>query len=345
MLHLLALTWRFILRAIGGERDPRQVFLDQGKAPRVLLVAPGEANMPVQGWGAVEGLVWRHRTGLQQRGWSVDIVNSWKIASWLKCLLRRPALIICHYDDLLLPSLLAGKALNARVVTVSHYPFAHQKELWNKGFLLYSRLIKHADVFVALSEKIRLALDGCCSRVECIHNFVDFDAIRFSEKSSRGVVCVGKVDGRKRQIEVAQALGATPLAIIGPWNLRDSVDDLVVTAKYLGEWSHTELLANLTEFSGLILASRSEADALVIHEARVAGLQVFATESALGSHCGEMPGISVVAEDLSNLERLVLDFQESVDSRCQIRNSALAHSSEARAMERWSDLISQTLGT
>lgn len=342
-MHVLSLAWRVIRRSFGIDRDPSQVFFDDRETPKVLLVAPGETAIPVKGWGAVEGLVWRQRNEFQQRGIPADILNSWKITNWIRSAQRRPSAIICHYDDLLIPTLLIGRILKARVIAVSHYPFAHRKELWNPGFLLYSKLLKYVDVYVALAPKIQTVLSGTCSKIVTIHNSVDACSIRFSEMGSRGIVYVGKVDSRKRQVEVSQVLDEMPISIIGPWNDERPISELVKTTSYLGEWSHEELLDNLTEFSGLILASRSEADALVIHEARVAGLHVFATESALGSHLSKMPGISMISEDLSNLRDLVEDFNETVDSRIEIRNSALEHSSEARAMEKWCNLIREIL--
>lgn len=98
-------------------------------------------------------------------------------------------------------------------------------------------------------------------------------------------------------------------------------------------------MALLTHFSGLILASQAEADALVIHEARAAGLQVYATSAALGSHDRTMPGIVEIRNDLSDLVQRIETSHETPKIREAIRANALEHSAEKTAMSKWVSLV------
>jgi hypothetical protein len=348
--YRLAVIKKFILSQFGSLGEIHRI--DSGKpgsGRRVTLIAPGEIRMPVSGWGAVEAIVWNQAAFLSAKGFTVQILNSWKMSHWLMVLAFRPSLIVCHYDVFAGMAASLAKAAKTKLVTVSHYAYAAFPEKWDPGFsVAFNRCIQ-ADVFVALSPQIQAQARSLVARAEIhvIPNGVRVEDITYSEKPGQGFIYLGKVENRKRQVAVAQGLSLEATAevtFVGPISDPD-VENLRgdLRLRFVGPWDKSRIKAQLTGFSSLILVSEAEADAMVLHEARLAGLKILVTRSALGSISPLAPGVFLVADDLSDLED-VMNHSLSYEARAEIRRSALDFSTMDAVSQKWLDLVDGQIG-
>jgi hypothetical protein len=140
------------------------------------------------------------------------------------------------------------------------------------------------------------------------------------------LVCVGKIEKRKYQYELWNALRNTSLRIvfIGPI-VDDRITTLIKTNKasknyFIGAKDREYLSDNLQNFSGLILSSLGEADALVLYEAQLAGLPIFVSEKGLGSQNRNLDWVKVIPKhiDVRRIETLK-DGQDAVGNRTRVK--------------------------
>lgn len=314
----------------------------------VLIIAPGIQRIPVEGWGAVERLTFQHYEHLKLTTDSVGLLNSSRIKTWLTVFLRqRPRVVVCHYDALAPIVRIFSQAVGARTIGTSHYAYAPMPLRWDLAFRSYWSALGKFDVFVALSSEIaETALKSKFrGRVEVIPNGADANNYFFDGSIGHGSICLGKVEKRKRQFELANSNFSSPdITYVGPLD-----DDRIQTLpqekmyQFVGPKSAGWVFENLTSFSSLILASDAEADALVIHEALIAGLRVFATKSASGSFSTfTATGVFELRDDFSNLPSLLAMPYDSV-IKSQIRLSALESSDLSLSLKLWSKLVDNQL--
>jgi len=330
---------------MGIRADPNQIYLSTTKVSPILLVGPGQATVPPHGWGAVEDIVWRHKGFFESHDLNIDLINSWRSANWLKALRRRPQLIICHYDDLLWHSAVLAWLCKSRLIVISHYPYAAFPEKWNPGFTSFRRGLNAADVFVALSDSIasQMPINQDFSTT-VIHNGADEKYIDFNPRPNRGFIYLGKVEPRKRQIEVAMASLSVPdIVFVGPMSEASSEIPEMVRPRFIGERSRKEVGSSLSHYKGLILASDAEADALVLHEARMAGLHIFATAASLGSYSPDDEGITLIRDDLKDLASKLESHTFSAKERSSLRQKTMENASQNVNNERWLVLIKAVL--
>ena len=345
-LHRAAVIRESLLRSVGLKGDPGQLIDYPAERP-VVVVGPGLTEMPVPGWGAVESIVWDQHLLLKNRKIPSVLVNTWKLSSWIRLLKIKPRLVICHYDDLVWHSTFLAKLSGAQLIVVSHNPFSSQANLWTPGFKNFLRAAGRADRFVALSHQIEEAILSFSKSfvTSVIPNGVKVSDFSFRNKalSSKKFVTVGKVDDRKRQIELARRISKeVDLSIIGPYTRSVDVSSFGSNIHFLGEWTKEQVRSSLTNFSALILISRAEADAMVIHEARAAGLAVFATETAIGASSesvGELMGLHVIADSLEDLNEVVVGTYCPDSDREHIRKTEFEKFDLSVNHSRWLQLI------
>jgi glycosyltransferase involved in cell wall biosynthesis len=118
-------------------------------------------------------------------------------------------------------------------------------------------------------------------------------------------VLIGKVEERKKQIEIVRSLSRPDLVdFIGPIQDRRFASlNQTQQQSFLGEWSRDKIKFELPKYRGLILLSDAEADALVLHEALAAGVEVFVSKNSLGSQ--EVSQFVHLVHSVEELEQLL----------------------------------------
>ena len=111
-------------------------------------------------------------------------------------------------------------------------------------------------------------------------------------------ICVGRIQSRKRQNEIALLLQGTGIEcdFVGP--LMEAVDISDVLQNHMfGEWDRDTMHKRLCEYSCLILMSRSERQPLAVVEALAAGIPVVVSPDAAWNLDHSKPYIFVVDSD------------------------------------------------
>lgn len=307
----------------------------------ILLVAPGEMALPVKGWGAVELIVQRQAKYFADAGFTVQVLNSWRWSDWVKAWRGQHDFAINHYDVFSKLCLMWARLRRIPLVATTHYAYAEQAALWDPGFKSQVKSMLAADGFVALNPKIQSLFHQANPKanIRCIPNGVEVLDFRIQDQTE-GFVCLGKVEPRKRQYELAVKLGETfDITFIG-----DVVDPRVHTLpkaiqdKFIGGWSRAQVLDGLAKFKGLVLLSEAEADALVLYEAQAAGLHVFASDNALGSQNRELPWVHEIELNQRNLAEVLTDsISSSKVTQSIIHDYSVAHYTSETSSQAWLD--------
>jgi hypothetical protein len=260
----------------------------QGPLRRILIIAPGEVSLPNIGWGAVEYIVMKHAKLLNSYGFEVIVLNSWHHRDWLKALRMRPTFVILHYDIFSVRWHFYRKFFRVPTLVISHFGFAAFPNLWNKTFRRSVRYFTKFEYIGCLSPQIQkeFVYRYPISNFVLTPNGTEIeDYVEVGSNLYNKFIVLGKVEERKKQIAMSVKLKNHPLIdFVGP--IQDPAFlDLPEQAKkqYLGEWSRDKINRELPKYRGLILMSDAEADALVLHEALSAGIEIFVSRNAIGS--------------------------------------------------------------
>lgn len=260
--------------------------LIQRSFPDVLIIAPGTMTVPPRGWGAVETIVFDHMKILEEAGLRVSLLNSQNLFDWIRAFSRGPKIALCHYDAYSRRALIFSKVCGSRLVSISHYGYAGFPEKWSSDYPNLARRISKSKLVICLSDRIlRILSDSFPDSAYKVFN----NRLMTSPTDGnhpKEALYLGKIEPRKRQVEIMQLVRNCSYKVdfVGPIaDQRLDLNMLGSNTSYLGEWSREEVALSLSKYKVLILASDGEADALVIHEALLAGLVVVATKSASGS--------------------------------------------------------------
>lgn len=258
---------------------------------KIALIAPGQIEIPPNGWGALETVVWNQYSQLKNSGYDVIIVNdSDANQTYKKIEEYDPDIVHLHY----------GK----------HYeilPYINRKKIITNhdGSFLYSQKF-HEDIirnfmydcnfFVLTSwEKQFLLNIGFSEKsIRIVPNGVDVNKFRItnSPKYKNSSICLGKIDERKNQAYL-QSLN-NDIYFVGQ-NHDPNFNPL--DSYYLGSWTRDVIYNNLTEYSNLILLSMSELQPLVCLEALSAGLGLVITEESSQNLDLSLPFITVIKKE------------------------------------------------
>ena len=318
-------------------RKVRQILVLKGPLRRLLIIAPGESNIPGKGWGAVEYIVMKHAEILNKLGFEVIILNSWHHRDWFKALKLRPSFVILHYDMFSFRWHVYRKFLHVPTLVISHYGFAAFPERWNSTYRRSLKYFTKFEYIGCLSQQIKNVLESQFPHANFVltpngTEIMDYSASvpNFYDR----FIVLGKVEERKKQIEISLVVQNRELVdFVGPIQDPNFFNLPVASRKqYLGEWDRDKINIELPKYRGLILLSEAEADALVLHEALSAGIEVFVSANAIGSQ--KLSEWVHVIDDIEDLEAvLVRCLNRERVSRHLIRANAAQRSWEIRVNE------------
>ncbi len=275
----------------------------------ILVVASGTVPIPAQGWGAVETIIAETIPEFIRSGISVGLLNTQNYFEWKRAQKLNFDVIICHSDSHLRK--VKNFWPNTPTIAVTHYGLAAQPALWHPSYSKIFREIQMADKVVCLSPAIfdkfselmpreKLALLGNGSNL----------IISPNNSKSGGLVMLGKVEPRKRQYELWQFALENEIdiqflgPIADPRVLEHMNRDRSLYKYFKGPKSRTELISELPGYMALILLSEGEADALVLYEAQLAGLEIITNSESIGSQDSKLPWIHII-KDLEQLKQIL----------------------------------------
>lgn len=340
---------------------------------KIAIIGPGKMEIPPNGWGAVEILIWDYFTQLKIIGHDVHIINTPDPTEIIKSVNKlKPDFVHLHYDEYY--GILNHIECKNKAVT-SHYgyleAYSEYKEEINSRmnhpafkYKLFQRVLirnrkmesvfsykKHFDSFVngphpiyCLSNRIEAVYReyGFKGQTFIIPNGARDDLFKFSStpKFPDRSVYLAKIDFRKKQF-LYQSI--PNLYFIG------GVADSKFNTKsefYLGSWTKDQIYENLTDFANLVLLSDGEAHPLVCCEALMAGLGLVVSEYASANLDLSLPFIDVIPkeklEDNTYVSKVIAENRKkSIPKRTQIRNYAKEKFSWDTLVQRYSNHITE----
>ena len=261
----------------------------------ITLVALGKFQIPPQGYGGTELVIWNIRKILIKEGHAASIVNvkdrnnsilrRWRVVREINA--SNPDVVHIH----------TAKYFNlARFIRCPNILFLdHSPDVSFAEYKYHRRAkIKGAHI-ISFSEKIKELYAGIGADRDFLHvipNGVAVNEISFSgsPKYPAKSICLGAVSKRKRQYAIADMVN---IDFAGP--IMDKTDFL--DGAYKGEWSREQVCRNLTDYANKILLSKAEAHNLACLEALAAGLGLVISEATTDNLDTSMPFINVVPEN------------------------------------------------
>ena len=273
---------------------------------RIVFLAPGEIEIPPNGWGALETVVWNQYNEFKKLNYDVHIINEKDSeVAFNKIIQINPDIIHLHYGSHyhLMPRFKCRK-----LITTHDGRFKFSLAFHN---MIVSRFTYDCEFFCLTSwEKDFLLKIGISeNKIKIIPNGVATSNFVFNSNPSlkNKTICLGKIDDRKRQAQL-QSLNLD-INFVGEnhSNIFDVLDE-----SYIGAWSRKDVYEKLTEYANLILISRSELQPLVCLEALSAGLGLIINEECSQNLDISKKFISIVDDDiLLNKEKLKLIIDEN----------------------------------
>jgi len=171
-----------------------------------------------------------------------------------------------------------------------------------------------APQIIALSEKDKefYLEKGFKRKLDLIPNGVDYNEFKYIREGNKKAICIGRFVKDKGQEDLIDKLdGFIPIDFIGEGKINAKAE--FKTCKVLGSWSREKIYNNLTDYSCLILNSKTELSPLVVIEALSAGLSLVISDSAC-ANLDKKEFISIIPENCNKCQ-----FKEIV--RYQIENN------------------------
>lgn len=271
---------------------------------RLLIVASGEVSIPPDGWGAVETIISETIPTYLSKNFEIMVVNSKALQDLYRARSFAPSVILVHDDVATRRTRLLFR--ETPIVTITHYGFAASEDLWHPSYRKVLRKVKRADYVICLNQRIKVQLSKYIdnSKLVISPNGSSFDAQPVENHNSE-LICVGKVEARKKQFELFESFYGSEKQIKFVGAIADErVNNVMKTSaiardSFVGAWSRVKLVEMLPKFEALILISSGEADALVLYEAQIAGLPILVTPSALGSQDPNLNWVQVIPDNPS----------------------------------------------
>ena len=273
-------------------------------------------------------------------GYSVSILNSLYSRDWASLSKIKYDVIVLHADDQV--TRVKNCWPNSKLIVVTHYGLASERKLWHSGYEKSARTFAQAEYLIVLNQKSKMILSSYVppEKIIIIPNGSNFT---FSKTANRSqfAVCIGKVEERKRQFEVASTLQKSNFKVdfVGP-----VVDERFkkfpnFSPQLLGSKSKNWISQYLPSYRVGILMSMGEGDALVLYEYQLAGLEVVCTAEAAGSQDESLPWVHICT--LENIESILTSIDSSPDRSESISHFAQENYSWSKRISPYKKLIDQ----
>lgn len=275
--------------------------MQSGKT-KLLIVAPGNIPIPNNGWGAVEIIISETLDLYTAAGFDVWVLNSRNRKKWKEAKRINFPIILSH-SDIDNPRIRLTWP-NSKIVGVSHYGLGAYPEMWDKKFKKILFGMKSCDFVICLSKAVASTFSMYLppEKILTIPNGSAFKSTCDQPGEINKIICLGKVEKRKKQFELWEILKSSSIGITFAGPIIDErvrgeiAKNPTLAHTFTGPISRKSLSAELGKYTALILISDGEADALVLYEAQLAGLPVLVTQRSLGSQNPELDWIRVISE-------------------------------------------------
>jgi hypothetical protein len=254
---------------------------------KIAIIGPGILSIPpVNGWGAVEILIFDYFNVLIKKGYDVRIINTSDGNDILNQInIFNPDIVHIQYDDWVI----LCDYINIPTIITSHYAYLEQIDKHYGYKRIFDKFISSNVKIFALSDNIKNTYISHGKKQEdvfVVPNGVRYDLFKYNEKPEDKSIYLAKIDYRKRQYIYHNI---PDLYFVG-----NISDDRYNLNNYLGEWSKPQLYDGLTNFSNLVLLSDGEAHPLVCIEAMSAGLGLVISEYASANLNTDLDFIDVI---------------------------------------------------
>jgi len=247
---------------------------------KIGLIGPGIMQIPPNGWGAVEILIWDYFNQLKNKH-DVIIINEIRNkpedqipnTEYSRKLIEKINsynfdFVHLHYDVLfyIIDHLNCNK-----IGFTSHYPYIDKEEIRKRdGFeKIFRFMIENKKIinFVLADKDIEVLKKHKASNLVKLENGINSNLFKFYKlpKIDRSIY-LGKIEERKNQ-QKYQNIDC--IDFVGP-----IINNNFKSKNYLGSWTREEVYQKLGEYSNLVLLSEGEADPLVVKEALICGLGI-----------------------------------------------------------------------
>jgi glycosyltransferase involved in cell wall biosynthesis len=310
---------------------------------KIALIGPGIMNIPPDGWGAVESLIWDYALELEELGHEGTIINTpdWdEIISYLRE--DEYDFAHLHYDVFhpIMDRILQETNIPKLAIT-SHYPYIdqfhmHRRDGYDKTFDWIIKNTKHYIFCVSKKDYEAFKNAGADeSKLILCENGANHKSFAYNKevlKPDRSLY-LGKIDNRKMQF-LYQSIDS--IDFVGPIGDFNNFD---VNKNYLGEWTKKQVYDNITKYANMVLLSVGEnGTPLVVKEAMISGLGVVISEYAAHDLPESLPYVTVIPDDklndISFVEEMIKENREiSITMRDDIRQFAVNNFSWERLVK------------
>lgn len=316
---------------------------------KVVLIGPGFKELPCNGWGAVERIVWDYYELLKNKGHDVHIVNTSKtndIITHTNSLLADVVHIM--YDDYIV---VADKLNAKKILYTSHYAYLTNNELSTRFLGYYNNILKHVIrlqncvTIAALSTEIKniYVNNGfSANKIIVVPNGARDDIYNYTSTPlyPNKSIYLAKIEKRKAQYKYQTIPN---IDFVGNYERDGNAFD-VHSPNYLGEWDRETLYKNMTNYANLILLSDGEADPLVVKEALMAGLGVVISECSAANLDQTKQFISIIPNSkLNDIEYIKKEIDKnrifSVLHRDKIKQYGNENFSLIRIVDKYCELF------
>ena len=251
---------------------------------KIILIGPGNKNIPPKGWGACESIVWDYYLNLQKRSIDVEFISEPSADKIIQiCNEKNPDIVHIMYDNYysVAPQLKCSRIfLTTHFAYITHPQFATfvKSAPYFRSIFSPTIAMQRNYKLIALSDEVadvykRHGFDE--ARILVLRNGAREDIFKYNDTPSKAdkSVYVAKIEARKCQYKY-QSIDS--IDFVGNYHPNSSFEKS--NPNYLGEWTKPVLYNSLTEYGNLILLSNGEADPLVVKEALMSGLGVVVSE-------------------------------------------------------------------
>jgi len=258
---------------------------------KICFIAPGEIEIPPNGWGALETVLWNQYSALKKLGHDVYFINERDTSLTYKKILNiTPDIVHLHYGKHweIMPKINCKKIITSHDGSFPHSSKFHEqlvrKFYYDCYFFVLTTWEKDFLIKIGISK----------NKIKILPNGVDIGsfAVSFNPKKTHKTLCLGKIDSRKNQ-SFLQSLNCN-IDFVGQ-NCCKNFNAL--SKNFLGPWTREQVYSSTTEYSNLVLVSNSELQPLVCLEALAAGLGLVISESAAQNLDTDMPFITVIPQN------------------------------------------------